>query len=135
MLMRCLVGHSRSPGIEKAPYLGACGFAASALEIVCLRRLDDFGVLLRSSENKLQNQYITTISSSQANKLKVLKSRVNCSILVICAVQKSQVDLLCSATYFCYGDQVRLSGRKRRMSWSRISTKCSSSDTRMPMRR
>src|SRR6266446_6305190 len=64
--MRCLLGHSWSPGIEKAPDLGACGFAASALEIVCLRRWDDFGVLLRSSQNKLQCQYITTSSSSQA---------------------------------------------------------------------
>jgi hypothetical protein len=51
--MRCLLGHSWSPGIEKAPDLGACGFAASALEIVLLATMNDFGVLLRSSHNEL----------------------------------------------------------------------------------
>jgi hypothetical protein len=50
LLMRCLVGHSWSPGIEKAHDLGALWICSAALEIVCMRRLDDFGVLLRSSE-------------------------------------------------------------------------------------
>jgi hypothetical protein len=58
--MRCLLGHSWSPGIEKAPDLGACGFAASALEIVCSRRQwEDFGDLRCSSE-KLQCHRIAT---------------------------------------------------------------------------
>jgi hypothetical protein len=53
MLMRCLVGHSWSPGIEKAPDLGACGVAASALEIVLLATMNDIGRLLRSSQKEL----------------------------------------------------------------------------------
>src|SRR5438128_4223221 len=48
--MRCLLGHSWSPGIEKAPDLGACGFAASALEDrlhATMRRLRRLATQLR----------------------------------------------------------------------------------------
>jgi hypothetical protein len=56
--LRCLLGHSWSTGIEKAPDLGACGFAASALEIVCSRRRwEDFGDLLCSSEKAAMSSY------------------------------------------------------------------------------
>src|SRR5258708_4792701 len=69
MLMRCLVGHSWSPGIEKAPDEGALWVCGVGARNRLLGTMNDFGRLLRSSENKLQHYYITTYSSSQADYL------------------------------------------------------------------
>jgi hypothetical protein len=68
--MRCLVGHSWSPGIEKAPDEGALWVCSIGARNRLLATMNDFGRLLRSSENKLQYYYNTTYSSSsQADHL------------------------------------------------------------------
>jgi hypothetical protein len=51
MLMRCLVGHGWSPGIEKAPDEGALWVCGIGARNRLLATMNDFGRLLRSSEN------------------------------------------------------------------------------------
>jgi hypothetical protein len=48
MLMRCLVGHSWSPGIEKAPDEGALWVCGIGARNRLLATMNDFGRLLRS---------------------------------------------------------------------------------------
>jgi hypothetical protein len=78
MLMRCLVGHSWSPGIEKAPDEGALWVCGIKRENVCARDDEQLSAVSRAAlQNKLQYQYITT-SSRVKRKLKMLKSHMNC---------------------------------------------------------
>jgi len=85
--MRCLLGHSWSPGIEKAPYLGACGFARRRSKSSAR---DDDG---RTSAicDSAQRSCNVILQPEVAVKLKILKSRRNASLFGICAVQKENL--------------------------------------------